>query len=80
MGNPKNPDIPTDEQLDAIGPEMQAVCDAWQEFSRKVELLYDACDKHGVSEDFIDAAIENVKDGRTGGSASTAFDRAKEEV
>ena len=80
MGTPKNPDIPTDEQLDAIGPEMQAVCDAWQEFSRKVELLYDACDKHGVSEEFIDAAIENVKDGRTGEDADEAFELAREEM
>ncbi|MBR1837400.1 MAG: hypothetical protein IJ783_08950 [Kiritimatiellae bacterium] len=80
MCNPNNPDIPTDEQLDAIGPEMQAVCDVWQEFSRKVELLYDACDEHGVSEDFIAAAIDAVKDGRTGGCASTAFDLAAEEM
>ena len=80
MGNPKNPYIPTDEQLDLIRDEMQAVCDAWSGFNTAIEELYTACAEADVSDAFIEAAIDAVKDDRSGEDADEAFALAKEEV
>lgn len=74
------PAAPTEEQLDAIRGEMQDVCDAWGEFDMSCSNLYDAAEKNGVSGEFVDAAIDAVKDGRTGEDADEAFELAKDEM
>ena len=74
------PAAPTKEQLDAIRDNIQDVCDAWCELKASCNVLYKVAEKNGVSELFIDAAIDAVKDDRTGEDADEAFELAKEEV
>ena len=74
------PVAPAEEQLDAIRDQMQDVCDAWSEFDMSCSNLYDAAEKNGVPFRFVDAAIDAVKDGRTGEDADEAFELAKDEM
>ena len=74
------PAAPAEEQLDAIRDQMQDVCDAWSEFDMSCSNLYDAAEKNGVPFRFVDAAIDAVKDGRTGEDADEAFELAREEM
>ena len=74
------PAAPTKEQLDAIRDNMQDVCDAWSELKASCNVLYKVAEKNGVSELFVDAAIDAVKDDRTGEDADEAFELAKEEM
>lgn len=76
----EEPAVPTEEQLDAIRDEMQSVCDAQTEWDSATADLYKAAEKAGVSEEFADAAIDAVKDGRAGEDVDEAFELAKEEI
>lgn len=71
---------PTEEQLDAIRDEMQSVCDAQTDWDIATADLYKAAEKAGVSEEFADAAIDAVKDGRAGEDVDEAFELAREEM
>lgn len=76
----EEPAAPTEDQLDAIRGEMQDVCDAWSELKASCNVLYKVAEKNGVSELFVDAAIDAVKDDRTGEDADEAFELAREEM
>lgn len=76
----EEPAVPTEEQLDAIRDEMQSVCDAQTDWDSATADLYKAAEKAGVSEEFADAAIDAVRDGRAGEDVDEAFELAKEEI
>ena len=76
----EEPAVPTKGQLDAIRDNMQDVCDAWSELKASCNVLYAVAEKNGVSELFVDAAIDAVKDDRTGEDADEAFELAREEM